>query len=225
MSKKVAMTSKITKSEIDDIITTLITHELCINQNFTSLKPIGSNNIVSWGQINDLSIVMKNVEYEEIYESLDREANYNFKLIDGSLVQMMYKFNNREELISHRLGYFPSINLYSYEDNPEIYDVHDLYADILKKNTLPTIFRFDYDEDPELYVELDHAKCHATFGQFENCRIPVSGPISPKKFVDFIFRYFYHKAMKHYNLNFKCENQLLETITDDERNLIHFNFN
>lgn len=82
------------KEEIDNIISKLIEVGLCVNQNFTSDKMIGNNKIISWGQIKDLSIVMKNVDYEDIYKVLEEEGNYNIKLIDGSLIQMMYTFNS-----------------------------------------------------------------------------------------------------------------------------------
>lgn len=213
------------KDEIDKIITELIVTGLSINQRFTSMKEVGQNIVVSWGETKDLSIVMKNIDYGDIYTALENDRNYNIKLIDGSLIQMMYKFNKDNEIISHRLGFFPSIDLQPLEKDPELYDKYDLYADILKKNTLPTIFRFDFDEDNSLYVELDHAKSHVTFGQFENCRIPVSGPITPKKFIDFILRNFYHKAMKFHSLNFSCENCFNRTITEKEQSVIHLSFN
>ncbi|MGE6601499.1 DUF2290 domain-containing protein [Lysinibacillus fusiformis] len=213
------------KDEIDDIITQLISCGLCIKQNFTSIKDVGKNKVVSWGETKDLSIVMKNIDYEDIYNTLEKDNNYTLKLIDGSLVQMMYKFNRNHEIVSHRLGFFPCITLQPLEDDHELYSRFDLYADIMKNNTLPTIFRFDFDEDSKLHIELDHAKSHVTFGQFESCRIPSSGPMSPKKFIDFVVRNFYHTAMKDFDLNFNCKNNFERTITENETNVIHFNFN
>lgn len=211
-------------NEIDSIIITLIEAGLSIDQQFTSLKRVGKNIVVSWGDIDDLSIVLKNVEYEEIYNALEKDNHYNIKLIDGSLIQMMYKFNSNHEVISHRLGFFPCINLQPLEKDHEMYEKYDIYADILKKNTLPTIFRFDFDEDESLYIELDHAKSHLTFGQYSNCRIPVSGPVTPKKFVDFILRNFYYKAMKNYNIDFNTENYFTKNITEKEQSVMHLNF-
>ncbi|WP_026023472.1 MULTISPECIES: DUF2290 domain-containing protein [Lysinibacillus] len=212
------------KEEIDNIISKLIEVGLCVNQNFTSDKMIGNNKVISWGQIKDLSIVMKNVDYEDIYKVLEEEGNYNIKLIDGSLIQMMYTFNSNDEIISHRLGFFPSINLSPFEKDPEVYYEFDIYADILKKNVLPTIFRFDFDLDDSLFQELDHSKSHLTFGQVENCRIPVRGPISPNRFMDFILRNFYHKAMKQYNICFDFMDYFSRTITTNEENLIYIDF-
>ena len=164
---------------------------------------------------------MKNIDYGDIYNILEKDNNYTLKLIDGSLVQMMYKFDRNNEIISHRLAFFPSINLQPLEVDHELYSKFDLYADILKKNTLPTIFRFDFDLDPDLYVEIDHAKSHVTFGQFENCRIPSSGPVSPNKFIDFILRNFYYKAMKDFKLDFSGRNYFERTISVNEENVLH----
>ena len=212
------------KEEIDNIISKLIEVGLCVNQNFTSDRMVGNNKVISWGHANDLSIVMKNVDYDDIYKVLDEEGNYNIKLIDGSLIQMMYTFNSSNEMISHRLGFFPSTNLSSFEKDPEIYYEFDIYADILKKNVLPTIFRFDFDMDDKFFKEMDHSKSHLTFGQVENCRIPVRGPMSPNRFMDFILRNFYHKAMKQYDIYFPLSDYFSRTITKKEEDLLYLNF-
>ncbi|WP_413362263.1 DUF2290 domain-containing protein [Lysinibacillus sp. 3P01SB] len=223
-SKKIIIGAEETKKEIDEIIIQLIGAGLSINQNFTSIRNVGKNKIVSWGEAKDLSIVLKNIDYEDIYNTLEQDENYTIKLIDGSLIQMMYKFDSRNNISSHRLGFFPCINLKPLEEDHELYSKFDLYADILKKNTLPTIFRFDFDVDSKLYVEMDHAKSHVTFGQFESCRIPSSGPITPKKFIDFVIRNFYHSAMKDLGLDFNSSNNFNRTISSNEEKLLHFNF-
>ena len=67
------------------------------------------------------------------------------------------------ELISHRLGYYPSPSYELYQNDPELYDVDYIYGDILNKSVLPVIIRADYNRDPE-ESELHHPYSHITLG-------------------------------------------------------------
>ncbi len=37
--------------------------------------------------MQDFSIAMKNITYEEIYKQLEETKNYNIKMLDGTLIQ------------------------------------------------------------------------------------------------------------------------------------------
>lgn len=169
--------------------------------------------------MQNLSVVLKNVKYEEVYKELYESKNYNLKMIDGALIQLLYDYKD-SKLIAHRLAYFPSPFLYNFETEPEIYENDEIYADVIARNILPVPIRFDYD--PDRYVELHHPKCHLTLGQYKNCRIPICSPITPNNFMSFILRSFYNTAFRKYTsiLNF-TSNLFEETITDSERKLIH----
>ena len=39
---------------------------------------------------------------------------------------------------------------------------------------------------------------HLTLGQYEHCRIPVSAPVTPHWFIDFVLRNFYHTPSRRY---------------------------
>lgn len=169
--------------------------------------------------MQDLSIVLRNVDYKEMYEELDRNKNYNIKMIDGALIQLMYTYE-KFNLISHRLAFFPSPFLENFQNDPEIYENDEIYADIIARNILPVPIRFDYD--PDNHQELDHPRCNLTLGQFKNCRIPVCSPITPNTFISFILRSFYNTAFKKFTDRLKFSSKLFDkTITSREKKLLH----
>ena len=73
---------------------------------------------------------------------------------DGGIIQLMYRFNRTgTELISHRLGYYPSPSYELYQNDPELYDVDYIYGDILNKSVLPVIIRADYNRFVKFIME------------------------------------------------------------------------
>lgn len=175
---------------------------------------------ISYPGMQDLSIALKNVEYAEVYQELDKNENYNIKMIDGALLQFLYTYKN-STLISHRLAFFPSPFLHEFQNEPEIYEEDEIYADIIAKNILPVPIRFDYD--PDNHIDIDHPKCHLTLGQFKNCRIPVCSPVTPNAFISFILRSFYNTAFTKFTDQFDFSSVLFdETITTAEKKLLHF---
>ncbi|MTJ18200.1 MULTISPECIES: DUF2290 domain-containing protein [unclassified Dolichospermum] len=206
--------------EIQTITTKLIQMSLSERQNFPSCVSIGKDSYeIAYSGMQDLSIALKNIEYKQIYQELDKGKNYNFKMVDGALIQLLYTYN-RSELVSHRLAFLPSPFLEDFQNNPEIYETEEIYADIIARNILPVPIRFDYD--PDNHQELDHPKCHLTLGQFENCRIPVCSPISPNTFISFILRSFYNTAFRKFTSDYTFSSNLFnETITLKEKKVLH----
>lgn len=207
-------------NEIKTITQKLIQVGLSDNQNFPTYQSIGKNKYqVAYSRMQDLSVVLKNVEYTQVYQELDKDKNYNIKMADGALIQMMYTYEN-SQLSSHRLAFFPSPFLHEFQNEPEIYELDEIYADIIAKNILPVPIRFDYD--PENHQELNHPKCHLTLGQFKNCRIPVCSPIMPSVFISFILRNFYNTALRKFSDELNLNSSLFpQTITAPEQKLLH----
>ncbi len=207
-------------NEINSITQKLIKVGLSDNQNFPTNQSIGKNKYqIAYSRMQDLSVVLKNVEYTQVYQELDRGKNYNIKMADGALIQMMYTYEN-SQLSSHRLAFFPSPFLHEFQNEPEIYELDEIYADIIAKNILPVPIKFDYD--PDNHQELDHPKCHLTLGQFKNCRIPVCSPIMPNVFISFILRSFYNTALRKFSDELNLKNSLFpQTITSAEQQLLH----
>jgi len=197
------VTAKNVYKEVEKITRKLIQIGLSPDYNFPARKRIGNNlEQIAYAGMQDFAIVLKNVEYTQVYTELDRNRNYNIKMVDGALIQIMYTYEN-SNLASHRLAFFPSPSLHEFQNEPEIYETDEIYADIIDKNILPVPIRFDYD--PQNHQELEHPKCHLTLGQFKNCRIPVCSPIMPNVFISFILRNFYNTAMRKFTdkLNLK----------------------
>ena len=65
-----------------------------------------------------ISIALGDIEYAEIYNELAEKRSYNMKLVDGALVQLMYRVKSNR-LIQHRLSFYPSPNLLPFQDDPE----------------------------------------------------------------------------------------------------------
>lgn len=176
-----------------------IKYSLCDAQNQPTMKELGKDVWqISITNNNGFSFILKDISYNETYDLLISEKLYNFKLLDGAIIQITYKFE-KNRLLYHRLGFFPSPYLEEYQNNPEIYLLDEIYADIIKKGIVPFPLRFDYDCSDEKHIVVEHPKSHLTLGQYEHCRIPVSSPITPYSFLNFILRNFYNNTYRKYD--------------------------
>lgn len=207
--------STIVFKQIETITAKLIKMGLSAQQNF----PSNQNGLITYSGMSDISIALKNIAYEEIYKNLDNTKNYNIKMLDGSLIQMLYTYCDNK-LISHRLAFFPAPNLESFQNEPDLYEDDEIYADILGKNIVTFPIRFDYD--PINFKEIEHPETHATLGQYKNCRIPVSEPLTPEIFIGFILRSFYNTAFTKYTEEFVLSShRFAKTITVKEKSILH----
>ena len=168
---------------------------------------------------------MKNLPYSEIYHELKRTQSYNLKMIDGALIQFMYRFVDNK-LISHRRAFLPSPDLNEFQNNPDIYETDEIYADVILKNIVTLPLRFDFDISDEIFEELHHPKSHLTLGQYLNCRIPVSAPVTPWAFMDFVLRNFYNTAHRRFCSGMtKFTDKFHSTITNREKDVIYIKVN
>lgn len=219
------MNPKAIVKEIGSITQKVISLGLSVDQNFPQIKRNqDGSEVVGWGDTNNISIALKNVSYGEIYDELEKNRLFNFKFIDGALIQIMYTFD-KDGLLSHRLAFFPSHNLESYQNDPELYTKEDLYADILSKSIVPVPIRFDFNRSEDLYIDVEHAKSHVTLGQYKNCRIPVLGPLSPASFIDFLLRNFYSTIHKSFSINLENAIKFDRKISIQEERILHLNMN
>lgn len=220
-----SMTINETFQEIALITQKIIENGLSIEEKWPNR--LGSK--ISWLNQMDLSIALKNIPYSEKYEVLKADRNFNFKMVDGALIQMMYEYNvTGRILISHRLAFFPSPTLERYdnasEDYEELYFGASEFHDMIEKDTIAFPIRFDYDIDPEKFSDIDHPYSHATFGGFEHCRIPVNCALTPSIFINFILRNFYNYAFKTRGVFCEVsEARFGQSITNNESNILHFN--
>lgn len=168
--------------------------------------PIIRQQEVVWEKYGDISVYLKNLSYERIYDEINKRKNYNFKMPDGGMFQLMYRFEKDGILLAHRLAYYPSASYEIYQNEVELYDEDELYGDIMNKSVLPVIIRADYNRE-ENGGTLRHPYSHVTLGDYKNCRIPINRPISPIHFVNFIMEHFYYVPSSKLEYNFKMKNQ------------------
>lgn len=208
------------KRDLEGLLTSLIECGIADDQNFPVLRP--ASNIVwevTFAGAEHVSIAMGDIDYATIYKELSEKRSYTAKLIDGGLLQLMYRFEG-ERLVRHRLAYYPSPELRPFQEDPELYLHDELFLDIVSRRIVPFPLRFDFDETAARDVV--HPMCHLTLGDVKGCRIPVSAPLTPRWFVDFVLRNFY--LTDKYDFVSKLPNHRLyfdSTITANESRLIH----
>jgi len=175
--------------ELNDSLGSLIGAGIVDDQRVSILRQVGKND---WNLVFDgsdgISLGYESDEYDSIYESLCNGKIFSAKMIDGALVQMLYQI--RDGTISkHRLAFYPAPTLDPFRERSVDYIEDQVYIDVVNRRIIPAPVRMDYDKDA--HVELSHPACHMTLGDAECCRIPVSSPVSPRWFWDFLLRNFY----------------------------------
>ena len=218
------MTINDTYQEIVLITQKLVELGLSVQQNF----PHRSANTITCKEGVDLAAVLKNVKYHEKYTVLNDDQNYNIKLLDGAIIQMMYSFNTTgRDLLSHRLAFFPAPDIENYEDNPDAHETKYFgsseFHDLVEPNVIKTPLRFDYSDQLNLFVETHHPYTHLHLGEYEGCRIPLFSPLTPAVFINFILRNFYNTALRNYcdDYSFPIKKGFSSTITSNESKLLH----
>lgn len=215
-------TPNATRTQIYDIVLYMMDTGLSDDQNFPVLddreRPLLR---VSFPGAEHVGIALRDRPYEEIYRDLADSRAFNIKMLDGALVQMTYQFV-RGGLMNHRLAFFPSPSLAEFQNDPQSYFDDDLYADIVANNIVHVPLRFDYDASEDLHQVLTHPKSHLTLGQYMNCRVPVSAPLTPLQFIDFLLRSFYHTAYQNYAAKLPATSaRFPDSILPAERGVVH----
>jgi hypothetical protein len=212
-------------AQLEMIYRIMIQKSFSIEQNHHAVK----NGLINWTNCRNISFALRNQPYEEIYEECVKEKAYNFMLIDGALIQMMYNVENNE-LIKHRLAYYPKPNSERFIDSPDDFEeIHfgtDMFTDIDEKRAVVFPIRIDFDLDKSKFVNCEHSFVHLTLGNHNECRIPVSKPISPNKFISFILMSFYLSKFKEEKLtlkDFECLIPFQYLITKEEATMVHIN--
>ncbi len=185
--------------QINVLISYLVKNSLADAQNFAYPQSFSKDIIkVMFQGCEHLSITLKDRNYRDIYKKMSREKVYNAKMIDGALIQMSYEYVN-SALRRHRLAFLPSPYLEDFQEDPDIYLDDEIYSDITSRDVTPVPLRFDYDARASSYKELLHPKSHLSLGQYPNCRIPVTSPVTPIRFMDFVLRNFYDTEQRSYS--------------------------
>ncbi len=216
------MTPQQTLKQIKALTEALVGLSLSNEQNFPATH--GNPNAafeITVSNAASMSIALKNVAYRDTYGELEQARCFNFKMLDGALVSLRYRFRARV-ICEHSLSYFPSPDLEHFQNEPELYLDDEIYADVIAKNIVPFPVRFDFSDDAGKFVDVHHPYSHLTLGQYENCRIPVCSPLGPLSFGGFILRNFYNTAFRKYSEEIPVSALVFSTtITPNERKIPH----
>ncbi len=206
--------------QIKQLTVDVIEAGICDAQNFPSLtQSPGGISEIGISSV-DNSIFLKNIPYSEMSSELLKRKHYNFKMIDGALISLLYRFQNND-IVAHRLSFFPAPNLEVFQNEPELYLEDEIYLEFLDKRIVTVPLRFDFDSG-DAFVPVEHPKSHLTLGQYENCRIPVSSAVSPYQFMEFILRNFYHTAQNKSCIHLtKYTDKFEKSIVSEEEALVH----
>lgn len=81
---------------------------------------------------------------------------------------------------------------------------------------LPSVRSDPFQQSPEVYL------ADEVFGDWPECRIPVSAPVPPVVFVDFLLRSFYDTRLMRWSEGLPREDMRFEpSIHDQERQVLH----
>lgn len=216
------MTLQGVRQQLQDVYSRLILTNLSVKQ-FHPKEQMLPGGGLSIGSLPLGSISLRNVSYEQIYTEIESKDGYHIKLPDGGLLIFQYTFDGDGVLTRHRLCYFPSFVLPTVDEAPYLYENDELYGDVILKKLVRFPIRFDYD--PGAHKDVVHPKSHLTLGQYENCRIPIDGAVSPNAFVMFLLRNFYSNSYrKRKNTLDKKSHHIpaMSTLTIEERRIAHF---
>lgn len=143
------------------------------------------------------------VSFDEYIFLLDSNS-YSAVFFDSALVSIQCYFEGNE-IRAHRYLYIPCpIGAKLLRERPPEISLADWlrYADPEElKNSFHSsgCLRFDYTVDVPIDPENPHPVSHLTFGS-STCRIPVRAPLSPSRFLDFLFENYYRSYQKSWRI-------------------------
>lgn len=209
------------RAEVNGTIRFLVDKGLADDFQFGILKQVGRRKVIAFPNSEHLSRSLDDILYAELYDVFLRARAYNVRMLDGALIQMMYEFGRRE-VLRHRLAFMPAPHLRYFQDDPDVYLDDELFGDVVAHGAVPFPLRYDFDARIGRHRGVMHAKSHLTLGQYPYCRIPVSAPVTPQWFIDFLLRNFYQNPSWDYaKAALPRSHSFGESITSAERGVVH----
>jgi hypothetical protein len=207
-------------NEIIGLTNFLVEEGFADDQNFPIRRGDVQNATISFPN-QQFAPMLKNIPYENLYASMRGGRSYNILMLDGALIQISYEFVI-SSVTRCRLAFLPSPTLEAFQNAPELYEDDLMYAEAVMRQAVTVPIRFEFDDREGVPKNIDHPRSHVTLGQYSNCRIPVSAPITPGIFIGFILRSFYNTAIRVIAEGAPCAAHRWErTITSDEAGLLH----
>lgn len=209
--------AKSLRREINDICETLVDVGLVLDPNYPVVSSDGT--CVSWPRRADAAGTLFESALLSRYAALLRHREYTMLLRDGALMQITYWVSGRY-VIRHRLHYMGAPLDFRAHAGTAFGDVleHSTAEELLEQATSPASLRFDYD--PEAAGPA-HPAAHLTVCG-DDCRIPVSNPLSPGKFAKFVLQHYYRDTWdKHSRVRELHESGFDPCITADDECRVH----
>lgn len=189
------MTTKELTSNCYDCVLFLVEQGFADDQNLPFMQAGGDVDRVTYATSQYLNLSLKNIPYEELYSVFDKERVFTARMLDGALLQLDYEISGNR-IVRHRLAYLPSPFLRQYAEDRECYEEDQMFAEVVSHRVVPVALRFDVDARAADLQGHPHSESHLTLGQYEHCRIPVSSPLTPSQFCQFVLTSFYWPAYK-----------------------------
>jgi hypothetical protein len=206
--------------EITRLTTFLVEKGFADDQNFPVRRGDNKSTTITFPNAN-FPPTLRNVPYGDLYQSQREARSFNIVMLDGALMQYSYEFAGLS-VIRCRLAFLPSPTLEVFQNDPELYEDDLMYAEAVKRQAVTVPIRFEFDDREGVPKNVDHPRSHVTLGQYSNCRIAASAPITPGVFIGFILRSFYNTAIRTISEGAPCApHRWKSTITADEAELLH----
>lgn len=175
--------------------------------------------VVTWKSPTPLEQFVDFADYPTVrtYRRWAEAGEYSALLPDGALLQLRYTVSDGA-IAAHRLAYVPcpyrvDTDMLLSEALSDVLDVHAVgsHDDVTMQSTV----RFDFDPGS---AGDDHPAAHLTLN-VATCRIACESPMSPARFVRFIFRHFYASQWAMHQALFDAlpDTEHDSTIKDAER--------
>ena len=194
-------------SQINELLAELTGKGLVANPTSAIQRRCANGRVeVTFPKWKDLAVVRRD-RYTHDYNNIARSRAYNAQLVDGAFVQMNYLFAGAE-LERHRL-------LFLGPPHPQAAPSANVGTS--QHGGPATVVCFDFDGQEHRSGSVAHPKSHLTIGLYAHCRIPVSSPLTPVQFLDFILRHFYRPdpILSSFSGSFA------DCISQDARRVIH----
>lgn len=168
----------------------LLSHGLIWDTKFPVVKPLGGGRVrlASPPSNGDITPHLASGSLRERV-LLDEAGAFTLKLVDGTLIQLMWEFD-RDRLIKHRYAFLPSPISPPSDPSQDVLGLAErmgsLLEDVADELLLGGAFRIDFDSEAATDA---HPATHLTlFGAgLEEGRTPIKGPWCLTRFVQFVF--------------------------------------
>ena len=209
--------------QITGITNYVIRQGLADDFNMPILNQLGTGfREISFPNADRISLDLKGNPYEDVYQDWLEHRAFNILVPMGGMIQLMYTFNRRS-LIGHRLAFYPSFRLEGDQGDESTFEENEYSWFPADDSGTPFSVRFDYNADMTIHEDIRHPRAHLTLGNRQHCRVPVTAPITPGVFVNFVLRNFLVLRDGHsYADGLPAHIEPFDaTITIAERQLIH----